>query len=137
MNPLSIDEIQGLKAEVEVLNKQVTDARIVQMEAVRQTEKAKQQVATLRDPLNEFLGAEKCLPVEERSTYWTELFEKALASTAPAEEAPDYRRARGILKPAPGSDPPEVIIRRMRDGEIKTGDPVPQQPDVAKESHGN
>ncbi len=34
-----------------------------------------------------------------------------------------WRRARGVVKPLPGSDPPEVIIRRMRDGD-------PHQPET-------
>ena len=43
---------------------------------------------------------------------WQATFKSRLV----AAEVPDYQQARGALIPLPGSDAPEVIIRRLRDG---------------------
>ena len=41
---------------------------------------------------------------------------QALQAMIEAAEVGDYQQARGALIPLPGSDAPEVIIRRLRDG---------------------
>ena len=52
--------------------------------------------------------------------YVDELAARRTQSHATEGETPplsdDYKQARGAVKPAPGADKPEVIIRRMRDG---------------------